>query len=154
MQATNLTSTTQSIFSDQAAIFVSLELLCSNASGTATTVHPANHGWSRIVELMRNVGDRASRRRFANSYTRVGYRISVCTPGAASLLVRASTSSATQFHRRFPDRGPASKIAHQQMILSPLSNARDLRCSAKRGELVALPGQSPTGRPTFLSRSR
>jgi hypothetical protein len=126
MQATDPTFTTRSNSSDQAAIVVSLELLCSNASGTATTVHPANHGWSRIVELMRNVGDRASRRRFANSYTRVGYRISVCTPGAASILVRASTSSATQFHRRFPDRGPASKIAHQQMIdlVSPFECAR------------------------------
>jgi len=31
------------------AIFVSLELLCSNASGMAMTVHPANHGWSCIV---------------------------------------------------------------------------------------------------------
>ena len=49
MQATNPTSTTQSIFSDQAAIFVSLELLCSNASGMAMTVHPANNGWSCIV---------------------------------------------------------------------------------------------------------
>ena len=119
--------TQTTIRTDLGAIFISMELLCSNTSGMATTVHPApNNGWSRIVELMRKVGDRAARRRFANSYTRVGYRISVCTPGAASLLVRASTSSATQFHRRFPDRGPASKIAHQQMIdlVSPFECAR------------------------------
>jgi hypothetical protein len=70
---------------DLGAIFVSLEFLCSFASGVATTVRPANNGWSCMVLLMRNVGDRASRRRFANSYTRVGYRISVCTPGAASI---------------------------------------------------------------------
>ncbi|WP_210252203.1 hypothetical protein, partial [Microvirga tunisiensis] len=57
--------TQTAIRTDLGAIFISMELLCSNASGTATTVHPANHGWSRIVELMRNVGDRASRRRFA-----------------------------------------------------------------------------------------
>ena len=37
------------IRTDLGAIFVSLELLCSNASGMATTVHPANHGWSCIV---------------------------------------------------------------------------------------------------------
>lgn len=34
---------------DLGAIFVSLELLCSNASSVATTVHPANNGWSCIV---------------------------------------------------------------------------------------------------------
>ena len=34
------------IRTDLGAIFVSLELLCSNASGMAMTVHPANHGWS------------------------------------------------------------------------------------------------------------
>jgi hypothetical protein len=34
---------------DQTIIFVALELLCSNASGMATTVHPANNGWSSIV---------------------------------------------------------------------------------------------------------
>ena len=37
------------IRTDLGAIFVSLELLCSNASGMAMTVHPANHGWSCIV---------------------------------------------------------------------------------------------------------
>jgi hypothetical protein len=37
------------IHTNLAAIFVSLELLCSNASGMATTVHPANNGWSSIV---------------------------------------------------------------------------------------------------------
>jgi hypothetical protein len=49
MQATDPTSTTRNNSPDQAAIFVSLELLCSNASGMAMTVHPANHGWSCIV---------------------------------------------------------------------------------------------------------
>ena len=34
---------------DPGAIFVSMELLCSNASGMAMTVHPANNGWSCIV---------------------------------------------------------------------------------------------------------
>ena len=37
------------IRTDLGAIFVSLELLCSNASGMAMTVHPANNGWSCIV---------------------------------------------------------------------------------------------------------
>jgi len=37
------------------------------------------------VELMYKVGDRASRRRLAYSYPRVGYRISVCSSGAASV---------------------------------------------------------------------
>jgi hypothetical protein len=37
------------IHTNLAAIFVSLELSCSNASGVATTVHPANNGWSSIV---------------------------------------------------------------------------------------------------------
>ncbi|WFU50772.1 hypothetical protein [Sinorhizobium terangae] len=34
---------------DLGAIFVSLELLCSFASGVATIVHPANNGWSCMV---------------------------------------------------------------------------------------------------------
>ncbi len=34
---------------DLGAIFVSLELLCSFASGVATTVRPANNGWSCMV---------------------------------------------------------------------------------------------------------
>jgi len=37
------------IRTDLGAIFVSLELLCSNASGMAMTVDPANNGWSCIV---------------------------------------------------------------------------------------------------------
>lgn len=41
--------TPSAIRTDLDAIFVSLELLCSNASGMATTVHPANNGWSGIV---------------------------------------------------------------------------------------------------------
>ncbi|MFL5193726.1 MAG: IS110 family transposase, partial [Microvirga sp.] len=46
MQATNLTSTTQSIFSDQAAIFVSLEL--SRAVWLVTALLPgATHKMSR-----------------------------------------------------------------------------------------------------------
>ena len=34
---------------DLGAIFVSLEFLCSFASGVATIVHPANNGWSCMV---------------------------------------------------------------------------------------------------------
>jgi hypothetical protein len=34
---------------DLGAIFVSLELLCSFASGVTTTVRPANNGWSFMV---------------------------------------------------------------------------------------------------------
>lgn len=34
---------------DLGVIFVSLELLCSFASGVATTVRPANNGWSCMV---------------------------------------------------------------------------------------------------------
>ena len=41
--------TQTAIRTDLGAIFISMELLCSNASGMATTVHPANHGWSCIV---------------------------------------------------------------------------------------------------------
>ena len=37
------------IRTDLGAIFVSMELLCSNASGMATTVQPVNNGWSCIV---------------------------------------------------------------------------------------------------------
>jgi hypothetical protein len=32
-----------------ATIFVALEFLCSFASGVATTVRPANNGWSCMV---------------------------------------------------------------------------------------------------------
>jgi hypothetical protein len=41
--------TQTAIRTDLGAIFVSMELLCSNASGMATTVHPANNSWSCIV---------------------------------------------------------------------------------------------------------
>ena len=40
---------------------------------------------STCVKLLNKAGDRAFRRRLAYSYARVGYRISVCSSGAASV---------------------------------------------------------------------
>lgn len=50
MRTTSVHSETPTaIRTDLGAIFVSLEFLCSFASGVATIVRPANNGWSCMV---------------------------------------------------------------------------------------------------------
>jgi len=53
------------------------------------------------------------RRRFADSDARVGYRISVCSSGASSILQRASTIVGHMWTARIPHRGPAPGDAQQ-----------------------------------------
>src|SRR3712207_8842628 len=55
------------------------------------------------------------RRRSTDSDARVGYRIPVCSSGAASVCKRASTSVGHTNVSRVPHRGPAPSAAQQDV---------------------------------------
>ena len=68
------------------------------------------------VKLLNKGGDRAFRRRLAYSYTRVGYRISVCSSGGYLCLGSGVDSVRHIAATRIPHRGPASIFVQQQMF--------------------------------------
>ena len=64
------------------------------------------------MQRLRSAGDRTVKTTVADSDARVGYRISVCSSGAASICQRASTKGIGHtIHSRVPHRGPASGAA-------------------------------------------
>src|SRR5919107_2495968 len=68
------------------------------------------------------------RRRSTDSDARIGYRITVCSSGAASVCKRASTRVGHTNVSRVPHRGPASSDAQQDIgLVLPLM----VTCSAE-----------------------
>ena len=79
------------------------------------------------MKLLRKAGDGTVKTTVEqNSDARVGYRISVCSSGAASICQRASMKVIGHtIHTRVPHRGPASGAAQSQMSMQTDLALRD-----------------------------